>query len=43
MNLSIVFTLLKQKMIFDVLRNEPRTLWGSDGLLILASAQMAPI
>lgn len=43
MNLSIVFTLSKQKMIFDVLRNEPRMLWGSDGSLILVSARMAPI
>jgi len=43
MNSSIVFTLPKQKMIFDVLRSEPRMLWGSGGSLILGSARMAPI
>ena len=43
MSLSIVFTLLIQKMIFGVSRNEQRMHWDSVGSLILANARVVPI
>lgn len=43
MNLSIVFTLREQRMIFGASRSGPRTRWDSDGLLISGPARMPAI